>query len=159
MSVALPSPRQLRQLDAMGVVAYRLRTSTSAVASAQVPAAADVILPAGAVLTVVSDQPPAAAARVIAAALGLAESALHWQMPRDGRLPELDQGAAAFLVLGGHLARILGAELPTPVQQAATIVVTTAPQQWRGDAMAKRLLWQALRPLRRQLREQAWSPS
>lgn len=149
------SPRRRRQLDAMGVVTYRLRQRGVAAASAGTAETATAIaaVPNHLRVAVISDQPRGAATRTIAAALGIAETALLWHMPRDGRLVELDLDAAAFLVLGNHLARVLGAELPTAAQQAASIVVTSAPAQWRGDGMAKRLLWQALRPLRRQLQE------
>lgn len=153
------SALRLRQLDAMGIVAYQLRRRAPvAEASETADSAATPELVAVRV-AVISDQPRERTAALLAAALGVAESALLWHLPRDGKLAELDHDANAFLVLGNHLARALGAELPTTAQQDATIVVTAAPAQWRGDAMAKRLLWQALRPLRRQLREQAWSPS
>lgn len=163
MSALVLSARRLRQLDAIGVIPYRLRSrervavrdaSTATTAGAMPEAAV-----AGMRVAVICEQAAGVTAQTIAAALGLAEAALHWQVPADGRLPELDQNAAAFLVLGTHLARVLGAELPTTAQQAATIVVTAAPQEWRGNALAKRQLWQALRPLRRHLREQTWSRS
>lgn len=149
------SALRLRQLDAMGIRPYRLRTRLIAAEqpAAETEATAET-LPGTLHLAVICEEPRGKASALIAAALGLAETALRWHVPRDGRLAELDQDAAAFLVLGNHLARVLGAELPTAAQQAATIVVTAAPAQWRGDAMAKRLLWQALRPLRRHLREQ-----
>lgn len=160
MNPAAFSARRLRQLDAMGIVAYQLRRRTPVALAAQMSDTAAALPEAAAVrIAVISDQPRERTAGVLAAALGVADTALHWHLPRDGRLLELDHAANAFLVLGSHLARVLGAELPTTAQQAATIVVTAAPAQWRGDAMAKRLLWQALRPLRRQLREQTWSPS
>lgn len=154
------SALRLRQLDAMGVVAYQLRRRAP-VAEAVAVSDSAVTAPETAALrvAVISDQPRERTAALLATALGVAETALLWHAPREGKLAELDHDANAFLVLGSHLARVLGAELPTTAQQAATIVVTSAPAQWRGDGMAKRLLWQALRPLRRQLREQAWSPS
>lgn len=160
MNAAAAGARRLRQFEAMGIVAYRLRTRGT-VPTAVTPSATDEAVAAAPLprVVVVCATPADAAARTIALALGLPEAALDWQVPQQGRLPALDQGAAAFLVLGNALARVLGAELPTTAQQTATIVVTSAPAQWRGDAMAKRLLWQALRPLRRQLREQPWSPS
>lgn len=157
MNATVNSARRLRQLDAMGIVAYRLRSR--GVAAAPAAEAADVEVAADAArarITVICEQSADAVAKVLAAALGVPEGALHWQTPRDGRLTELDQNATAFLVLGQSLARVLGAELPTAAQQAATIVVTTAPGEWRGNALAKRLLWQALRPLRRHLRGQSW---
>ncbi len=160
MSAVALSALRLRQLDAMGVVAYRLRSRAADPAGpAPVEAEAAVTAVAGARVAVICEQPGGATIAMIAGALGVPEAALHWQVPHDGRLPELDENAAAFLVLGQPLARVLGAGLPTAAQQAATIVVTAAPAQWRGNAMAKRLLWQALRPLRRHLRGQTWSPS
>lgn len=160
MSAPALSARRLRQLDAIGVTPYRLRSRDRVNARDTAVAAIGSTMPAAAVrVAVICEQAAGTTAQTIAAALGLAEAALHWQVPADGRLPELDQNAAAFLVLGTHLARVLGAELPTTAQQAATIVVTAAPSEWRGNALAKRQLWQALRPLRRHLREQTWSRS
>lgn len=162
MSALALTARRLRQLDAIGVVPYRLRSRERVNAPDVATAATPGAMPAaggGMRVAVICEQAAGATAATIAAALGLAEAALHWQVPTDGRLPELDQNAAAFLVLGTHLARVLGAELPTTAQQAATIVVTAAPSEWRGNALTKRLLWQALRPLRRHLREQTWSRS
>lgn len=158
MSALAFSAHRLRQLDAMGVVPYRLRSrGASAVAAVAVTDNDTATDTARARIAVISAQVAGATAKILAAALGVPESALHWQVPENGgRLPELDQNAAAFLVLGQPLARVLGAELPTAAQQAATIVVTTAPAEWRGNALAKRLLWQALRPLRRHLRGQSW---
>ncbi|HSX60951.1 MAG TPA: hypothetical protein VLF18_12180 [Tahibacter sp.] len=159
MSALALSPHRLRQLDAMGVVAYRLRSrGTPAPPAAALPegdavAAGDA---SGVRIAVICESAAGASAKLLAAALGVPENALHWQAPRDGRLPDLDQNAAAFLVLGQPLARVLGAQLPTAAQQAATIIVTAAPEEWRGNALAKRLLWQALRPLRRHLRGQSW---
>ncbi|MBL8297004.1 MAG: hypothetical protein JNN30_01540 [Rhodanobacteraceae bacterium] len=152
------SAQRLRQLDAMGITAYQLRSRVAATPlQATAPDGSALAEAVRTRIAVICAQPAGLAAKVLAAALGVPEHALHWQIPGDGRLPELDQNAAAFLVLGQPLARVLGAELPTAVQQAATIVVTTAPAEWRGNALAKRLLWQALRPLRRYLRGQSWS--
>jgi hypothetical protein len=161
VSAAALSARRLRQLDAIGVIPYRLRSRERVTArEAATPATTGAMSAAVTVrVAVICEQAAGATAPVIAAALGVSEAALHWQVPADGRLPELDHDAAAFLVLGTHLARVLGAQLPTTAQQAATIVVTAAPSEWRGNALAKRLLWQALRPLRRHLRELAWSRS
>jgi hypothetical protein len=158
MSAVALSALRLRQLDAMGVVAYRLRSATLP-AALPVETETPAVSAPGARIAVICEQPADTVAALIAGALGVPAAALHWQVPQDGRLPELDENAAAFLVLGQHLARVLGAGLPTTAQQAATIVVTAAPAQWRGDAVAKRLLWQALRPLRRHLRGQTWSRS
>lgn len=160
MSALAFSAHRLRQLDAMGITVYRLRSR----AATAVVAGADTAEPerdattdaARARVAVICEQAAGATAGTLAAALGVPETALHWQVPRDGKLPELDQNAAAFLVLGQPLARVLGAELPTTAQQAATIVIAPSPRDWRGNALAKRLLWQALRPLRRHLRGQSW---
>ena len=153
------SALRLRQLEALGVTPYRLRGAGSPAMIAAASNEETVTPAAGARIAVICAQPPGDAGRALAQALGVAESLLHWQVPREGRLPELDQAGTVFLVLGNALARVLGAELTTAAQQAATIVVTAAPPEWRGDPLAKRLLWQALRPLRRQLRTAAWQPS
>jgi DNA polymerase III psi subunit len=138
--------QRLRRLDAMGVRVWRLR------ASARAEAAGEPVDAAGGVrLVVVSDEPRTPAVDAIVRTLGIADEAIGWCVAQGGKLASLDLAAGAYLVLGAHLARVVGAELPTAAQQRAAIVVAAAPSALRGDAMAKRLLWQALKPLKRRL--------
>lgn len=149
-AVHAPDAERLRRLDAMGVRVYRLRTASprteASVSAADVAATAP-----GVRLLVVSDEARSPASEAIVRTLGVADAAIGWCVARGGKLDALDLDAGAYLVLGEHLARVLGAELPTETQQRAAIVVAVAPSALRGDAMAKRLLWQALKPLKRRL--------
>jgi len=150
-AVHLPDGERLRRLDAMGVRVYRLRT-TSPRADEPVAANAEPATAATRVrLLVVCDEARTPALDAIVRTLAVADAAIGWCTPRGGKLDGLDLDASAYLVLGEHLARVLGAELPTTAQQQAAIVVVAAPSALRGDAMAKRLLWQALKPLKRRL--------
>ncbi|UXI69256.1 hypothetical protein [Tahibacter amnicola] len=156
MSVAasLPmTPGRLRRLSAMGVTVYRMRRGAmSADRSESVETAPDVAAEVAArQLVVVCDEPRGPVVDAILRALGAAESGITWCRPQQGRIEGLDVGADTYLVLGEHLARVVGADLPTAAQQSAMIVVTSAPAGLRGNAMAKRLLWRALRPLKRRL--------
>ena len=151
---AAPAPdrERLRRLDAMGVRVYRLRPAPGerAAAALQQPASEDAGQQ-GVRLLIVCDEQRSPALDAIVRAIGLPEPQLGWCAPRGGRLEGLDLDAGAYLVLGQHLARALGAELPTEQQQRAGVTVVSAPSELRGNAMAKRLLWQALRPLKRRL--------
>ncbi|GEM_PF-3734583 len=154
MSAAPPlGPLQRRRvLGALGVVAYRLRGTPPAGRRHAEPNPADAArqpVAGGSPRLVVVAGDRAAAAPLLAA-LGIAASDTLSLDVRDGRLSATPPVAPAYLVIGEEWARVLGAELPTPVQQAARIVVV--PARWRGDALAKRLVWQNLRPLCRALR-------
>ncbi|MDC8011144.1 hypothetical protein [Tahibacter soli] len=150
-TVYAPDAERLRRLDAMGVRVYRLRSATPRAGEPASPAADAAANAAGVRLLVVSDEARTPAADAIVRTLGVADAAIGWCVARGGKLDALDLDAGAYLVLGEHLARVLGAELPTATQQRASIVVAAAPSALRGDAMAKRLLWQALKPLKRRL--------
>ena len=140
-AVAAFDGERLRRLDAMGVRVWRLRGAARGDAA-----------PAGTVrLLVVGDDAKTPAAEAIVRTLGVDDAHVGWCVARGGRLDGLDLQAGAYLVLGEHLARVVGAELPTATQQRAAIVVAAAPAALRGNAMAKRLLWQALKPLKRRL--------
>ncbi|WP_257388701.1 hypothetical protein, partial [Tahibacter caeni] len=85
MSATAPSALRLRQLDAMGVVAYRLRSrSDGATAPASIETETAVAA-AGARVAVICEQPAGTVAALIAGALGVSEAALHWQVPREDR--------------------------------------------------------------------------
>ena len=61
--------------------------------------------------------------------------------------------ARAYLVLGAALARSLGAQLSATQQNSAVIAVADEPAQSFGSAMARRALWQTLKPIARRARE------
>jgi len=84
-------------------------------------------------------------------ALGLAPDAIAWIEPdAAGVLPE-PPPAAAYLALGADMPRALGAQLSTERQMAALIAAADAPSACLGSALARRALWQALKPLARRL--------
>lgn len=142
---------RLRRLDAMGVRVYRLRPAPSERHAETLPEASADTAATGIRLLIVCDEQRSSALDAIVRTIGLPEPQVGWCAPRGGKLEGLDLDAGAYLVLGAHLARALGAELPTEQQQRAGVVVVAAPSELRGNAMAKRLLWQALRPLKRRL--------
>ena len=61
--------------------------------------------------------------------------------------------AAAYLVLGAAFAREFGAHLPAAQQQAAVIAVADEPAASFAGGIAKRALWQSLKPIARRARE------
>src|SRR5689334_235752 len=159
----LAARRQLL-LEAMGVTLYRRRvvapTATATARDGAVDGAylhtptadlaevADHALPPE--LVIVGARADRGHVEVLARALGLAPARIAFIEATPERLVAAPPHAGAYLALGEVFARPLGAELPTTVQQAAQIVVASAPSQWR-NASAKRVLWQTLKPLRRAL--------
>lgn len=156
--------RRQQLLGAMGVTLYRRRSVAPIVTT---PARADAIdradlhlaktdladvadraLPIA--LVIVGARADRGHVDVLARALGLAPERLAFIEATPERLVAAPPHASAYLALGEVFARPLGAELPTSVQQAAQIVVASAPSQWR-NASAKRVLWQTLKPLRHAL--------
>ena len=147
-------------LAAMGVEVYRLRSQP-----AQPTASADVGAIAG---TAAAND---ATRLLIVCARGQRRDArlarLYAQLPRalctdatSIAWTEADAAGAispppvvpAYLVLGSAMARAVGAHLSTAQQQASVIAVTADAAQLPGNAVGKRALWQALKPIARALR-------
>ncbi len=111
---------------------------------------------ARAALIVVCDRAAAggpAAARLRAllpGAVGVAASAVRWIATDGARVPPLP-AARTVLVLGAALARACAAA-GSGVPPDATIAVADEPATSLRGAMAKRALWQALKPIARRLR-------
>ena len=161
MSVALArsDPRRLFRLEAMGIAAYALRSSGSSgsagserATSSQPPHGVGPQTARSFLAIICAQLPEPRDCEALIRALGIETSSVNWLNLEKDALSTLPKDAGAYLVLGPQLARVVGAELPTATQQNTPIVVVDAPSRWRGDAMAKRLCWQALRPLARALR-------
>jgi hypothetical protein len=153
--------RRQRLLEAMGVTLYRQRARASVVqgdaapanvgAPAEIPATHAALHEAAPLsLVIVGARGDRAYADTLARALALMPPQLAFIEATPERLASPPPQAGAYIALGAVFARPLGVELPTTVQQAAQIVVTSAPSEWR-NASAKRVLWQTLKPLRRAL--------
>lgn len=85
-------------------------------------------------------------------ALGLPGERIRWMAAdADGTLPE-PPPARAYLALGAEMPRALGANLSTMQQMSALIAAADEPAASLRDGLSKRVLWQALKPLARQLR-------
>jgi hypothetical protein len=85
--------------------------------------------------------------RWLPAAIGLAAHQIRWLAADGARLPPLPP-ARALLVLGERLAPLAARSLRTELACA----VADAPAASLRDAMTKRALWQALKPIARCLR-------
>lgn len=151
-------------LAAMGIDVYLLRTRDVAPASATDRAAAPsppAVVQAGAgdVAVVVACAPGADAhaerlRKALPTALGIAASRMRWIQPDAGGTLVLPAAAAAaYLALGADMARTLGAQLSTMQQRSAVIAVADAPQACLRNGLARRALWQALKPIARHLRQ------
>ena len=85
-------------------------------------------------------------------ALGVPAARIRWiSADARGALPE-PPPARAYLALGADMPRALGANLSTMQQMSATIAAADEPSASLRDGLAKRALWQAFKPLARQLR-------
>ena len=88
-------------------------------------------------------------------ALGTSAASIAWcEADARGEVAAPPQ-VPAYLVLGTRMAHALGAQLPTTLQNAAVIAVIGEPEALPVDASGKRVLWQALKPIARALRESA----
>ena len=85
-------------------------------------------------------------------ALGVAAQRVRWiEADAAGELDNVLE-APAYLALGAAMPRALGAHLSTMQQMSSTIAAADAPAASLRDGLAKRALWQALKPLARTLR-------
>jgi hypothetical protein len=151
-------------LAAMGIDVYLLRTNGVGIASsidtetAPSQTSVDQSTPGGAVLIVAcahgADPHSAHLRKALPLALGIAASRIVWIAPDASGALAVPQ-AAAYLALGAELARALGEQLSTMQQMSSVIAVADVPHACLGNGLARRALWQALKPIARYLRRSA----
>ena len=147
---------RLRLLEAMGIDVYALRGREAAPVDAAV-SAASAAGEAQTRLTVVCAngvRRDARLARLFAQlphAVGVVAASIEW-LEADANDELAGAGdAPAYLVLGAPMARALGVQLSTMQQMSAIIAVADAPRACMGNGLARRALWQALKPIARHL--------
>jgi len=134
-------------LSAMGVEVYVLRAPAE-----PVDASGDWLIVAASAETQKSTQ-CAQLRKTLPAMLGIPADRVRWIGADVTEIPR----AAAYLVFGAALAREFGANLPAAQQNAAVIAVADEPATSFNSGMAKRALWQSLKPIARRAREvRAW---
>ncbi|HEX4482020.1 MAG TPA: hypothetical protein VH082_14485 [Rudaea sp.] len=133
-------------LSAMGVDVFVLRAASAATVHAD--ANADWLVVAASAETQKSTQ-CAQLRKTLPTMLGIPSERVRWMAGETNDIPD----AAAYLVLGAALAREFGANLPAVRQQSAVIAVADEPAASFTGAMAKRALWQSLKPIARRARE------
>ncbi len=159
-------------LEAMGVDVYVLRARAESSIAEIVGRAADtetekkpaVIVSAQPRLVIVCERVDGNSREIfdrqhtlILRALGLDTAQIEWLFADATQLEREPPALNAWLVLGEHLARVLGQQLSTQQQNASVIAVLPAlPNALRGGAN-KRAFWQALKPVARALRQRAAS--
>jgi hypothetical protein len=137
-------------LTAMGIDVYVLRAAEASRAAATTPS--DWLIVAASDAALKSPQ-CIQFRKTLPAVVGLPSERIRW-ISADG-----DKGfddvprANAYLVLGAALARSLGAQLSATQQNSAVIAVADEPAQSFGSGMARRALWQTLKPIARRARE------
>ncbi|WP_165371662.1 DNA polymerase III subunit psi [Pseudolysobacter antarcticus] len=96
-------------------------------------------------------------AALILRALGVDATQIEWLFADAKQLEQTPPALNIWLVLGEHLARVLGQQLSTQQQNASVIAVALSlPNALRGAAN-KSAFWQALKPIARALRKLAAS--
>jgi hypothetical protein len=89
-------------------------------------------------------------------ALGVSAGRIAWiQADAAGALALPATAAPAYLALGIDLARALGEQLSTMQQMSAVIAVADVPRACLSNGLARRVLWQALKPIARHLQRAA----
>jgi hypothetical protein len=86
--------------------------------------------------------------RILPNALGVEASCILWMSPEATALPP----AVACLVLGARPPGVHDAQLSTMRQNGEMIAVADKPDACLGSPVAKRALWQILKPVARRLR-------
>ena len=156
--------QRLQTLAAMGIDVYLLRThdvgaagdeSGAVVPGSEISAAgAKAELPALVVACARRTDADVHTSRLHAAlplALGVAAARIVWIEPDAVGVLVAPPAAPAYLALGTEVARALGEQLSTMQQMSAVIAVADAPDACLGNGLARRALWQALKPIARHL--------
>jgi hypothetical protein len=162
----LAEAQRLQTLAAMGIDVYLLRTrgaGVPAVANAALATDSPVgdsksVLPALVVACARSVDADTHTPRLRAAlplALGISAARIVWIEPGAAGSLGVPPAAPAYLALGADLARALGEQLSTMQQKSAVIAVADAPSACLGNGLARRALWQALKPIARHLQRAA----
>ena len=159
----LAEAQRLQTLAAMGIDVYLLRTCGAGAPAVgetlQVEvsvAGANASLPALVVACahgVDADTPRLRAALPLV--LGIAAARIVWIEPDRAGALAAPPAAPTYLALGADLARALGEQLSTMQQMSAVIAVADAPRACLGSGLARRALWQALKPIARHLQRGA----
>jgi hypothetical protein len=160
----LAEAQRLQTLAAMGIDVYLLRTRGAGIPAdgknalqAEAPVAgASALLPALVVACaqgVDADTPRLRA--TLPLALGIAAVRIVWIEPDAAGALAAPPAAPTYLALGADVARALGEQLSTMQQMSAVIAVADAPRACLGNALARRALWQALKPIARHLQRDA----
>lgn len=93
--------------------------------------------------------------KVLPLALGVGAGRVRWIETDVAGTLAAPPSAPAYLALGTQLARALGEQLSTMQQKSSVIAVADAPRACLSSALARRALWQALKPIARHLRRSA----
>ncbi len=145
----LTEVRQRELLHAMGIEVYVLRCGSGSGDRADAAAAVDVVVlcgegPAG--------DPQARTLRTcLPLVLGVGKDRIQWLRSRaDGVVPELPP-ARACLVMGSDLADTFRAQNSLKPHDTMLIAVADTPAQSLCTSLARKGLWETLKPLRRHL--------
>ena len=143
-------------LAAMGIDVYVLRTHTQATAPfATSVAAVDADLVVACAHTAAASVYAVRLRELLPHTLGIEPSRIRWIEADAVGAFAAPPSAHAYLLLGAPLLRTLGVHLSTTQQYTAVIAVADEPETSLRNGLAKRALWQALKPVARCLRAPA----
>jgi hypothetical protein len=142
----LDEAQRRQMLASMGIDVYLLRAS---IAPAPQTDAGDVDL---VVACAPADPCSGRLRNALPVALGLGAARIRWIEADPAGSLAAPPPARAYLALGADLPRALGEHLSTTQQISSVIAVADVPQACLRDGLAKRALWEALKPIARHLR-------
>ncbi|MEO8802665.1 MAG: hypothetical protein ABI304_11490 [Rudaea sp.] len=91
--------------------------------------------------------------KLLPLALGCEAGCIDWIETEIGAESLELPSAPVCLLLGAGVARAVNVRVPNMQQTTAIVAVADAPQLSLRDALARRALWQALKPIARYLRQ------
>ncbi len=158
----LAEAQRLQTLAAMGIDVYLLRTRGAAgggeaAAEAGLPLQAPVAEAKAESLALVvacaqgGDADTPRLRTTLPLVLGISATRIVWIEPDVAGALAPPPPAPAYLALGADVARALGEQLSTMQQKSAVIAVADAPHACMDNGLARRALWQALKPIARRL--------
>ncbi len=150
----MPAESQRRDLlAAMGIDVYVLRTAQAAMTPSTGPVSDGEWLIVAAPDAAMKSIQCAQLRKSLPSIIGVASDKVRWIVADSANSFDCVPSARAYLVLGATLARSLGAHLSAKQQSDAILAFADEPAISLSNTMAKRALWQTLKPIARRARE------
>jgi DNA polymerase III psi subunit len=149
----LAEPQRRDLLAAMGIDVYVLRTAQAAMTPSTAAVSDGEWLIVAASDAAMKSIQCAQLRKSLPSIIGVASDKVRWIVAESANSFDSVPLARAYLVLGAALARSLGAHLSAKQQNDALFAFADEPAISLNNTMAKRALWQTLKPIARRARE------